>query len=281
MEPASFKFGWDKPAVGGYVWDGGELVPARGTQWAWYYPLDDAPDLYLRFAELTSGDELLAFANAYGHLGLRYRRFADRKEGQALENLLEWHDQAQRMAALLRLWQALSDRDVARMKKEFPLFVGERGEDDLTPPDIDWLRYGWRSLDYGIGTSLATCKVHPWVKHNTKELHKVDQRPPVRLVVGFQTLLGVMYWQFAEAILGGSSPRPCAACGKYMVLSGVREHGSKRADTRTCSDRCRKKFNRDQRAAAKRLRREGLTPKTIATQLGVDVDAVKGWLKGN
>jgi hypothetical protein len=88
------------------------------------------------------------------------------------------------------------------------------------------------------------------------------------------SLLGAMWWQFAQAVHGDKKYLCCPVCRKWVPLSP----GRHRADSKTCSDYCRLVAYRGRQRQAQELHRRGRTPQQIAERLGSTVSVVKGWI---
>lgn len=88
------------------------------------------------------------------------------------------------------------------------------------------------------------------------------------------SLDGVLWLQFAEAITAGKRFRTCKQCGKWfeIPLRGAR-------NTREyCSNACRSMAYRGRQERAWQLHAAGKTPKEIAAELGSTAAQVKKWI---
>jgi hypothetical protein len=262
-EPLSYSLSWQRPASrGGYTWSdvaNPRLVRAPDTIDVPYDPFrTDQGGLFLRFAALKGRGACLEFANAHGHLGLRYRSpLEGGADPGALETYSEWRREGKRLADVVTLWEKLK-----QLERH-----GRRGLADR-----------WKVLDACITARLHRCGVRPSLSHDLEDLHGQDGPPPARLGVSFRSLLGAMWWQLALAVQVDADIRPCEMCRNSMLVAGGRRAGAKRQDCRVCSDVCRVRLNRKHRGLAKQLRGQGLAPKAIAAQLDVDLNLIKKWL---
>jgi hypothetical protein len=89
-------------------------------------------------------------------------------------------------------------------------------------------------------------------------------------------LLGVMWLQFAEAIVGTRSFRQCSACKTWIVISRARE-GS-RSSRFTCSTACRMRLYYRRQTEARRLRKKGMPVTEIARRLSAKPEKVRRWI---
>jgi hypothetical protein len=96
----------------------------------------------------------------------------------------------------------------------------------------------------------------------------------LELSVDLDSLVGVLWLQFAMAVDGDRSYRQCQDCRAWYAVSG---HAG-RPDKMYCSASCRASAHRKKQAEARRLHQEGMTAKAIAKQLGAEIKTVKGWI---
>jgi hypothetical protein len=89
-------------------------------------------------------------------------------------------------------------------------------------------------------------------------------------------LLGLMWLQFAEAIVGTRSFRQCSACKTWIVISRAKE-GS-RSSRFTCSTACRMRLYYQRQADARRLRGKGIPVTEIARRLSAKPEKVRRWI---
>jgi hypothetical protein len=274
--PGTSQFEWERPSGPGCLaWSDDadtRLERIAVTTWEKYFPLVEAPDLYLKFAELTDGESYLEFANAYGLLGLHAKPERRGTGSVEAETHNQWFSEVKDMKLVVRLWQALRDRDLVALHGLLPWANG------LAPAEI--LRQNWYGLDEVVNGKLQEFNVCQLIRHDTSNVHNDDddQPPPALPEVAANSLLGMMYWQFSHDLMEGCTLRRCATCGKPMLFSGRRKAGLKRGDCRFCSAPCRVHWNRKQRKKAKQFRDQGLSLKSIAERLGVDMDLIKKWL---
>jgi hypothetical protein len=91
-----------------------------------------------------------------------------------------------------------------------------------------------------------------------------------------RSLLGAMWLQFAQEVIGQASHRPCKVCGKWLTLS-TDDYGF-RSDREFCSAACRQKDYRAKIKEARRLKADGWAVRRIAKQFNTTTDTIKYWL---
>ena len=106
---------------------------------------------------------------------------------------------------------------------------------------------------------------------------KGDRPDKLGLFFAPQSLLGLMWFQLAEAINGNRTYRQCSTCKTWMVISP--ESVGKRSSRLTCSDACRMKVYYGRMVKARHLARQGLSAPEIARKLGTTSDTVHGWTR--
>lgn len=89
-------------------------------------------------------------------------------------------------------------------------------------------------------------------------------------------LLLALNLQLAESILDQKRYRSCELCGKAFELSPQ----VNRSDRTFCSDTCRVKTYQQRKRRALKMREEGKSLREIVSEIGSDMQTVKGWLKG-
>jgi hypothetical protein len=89
-------------------------------------------------------------------------------------------------------------------------------------------------------------------------------------------LLGVMWLQLAEAIVGTRTFRQCSACKTWIVISLAKE-GS-RSSRFTCSTACRMRLYYRRQIEARRLHRKGIPVTEIARRLSAKPEKVRRWI---
>jgi hypothetical protein len=143
-------------------------------------------------------------------------------------------------------------------QQEFGTFT----EGDVMMPAVVYLRRVVESMLEGQGRLVMTA---------------AEQRPRKTVMrVGLKSLVGCLWFQFADAINCDKRQRQCDQCRRWFSIPQL---GS-RVDKRYCGTPCRLKAYRQRQEQARRLKAAGKTVGQIANELGSDPDIVKGWLKG-
>jgi hypothetical protein len=232
----------------------GREVQSYSGEWAFkddnaarvYAPLQEEPDLFLRFASLAEQDPgiedrdgrleiTMKWIKTYGVLGLTYENGSKHELVYGLrsdrrENLLLFWREVHRAADCITLYQA--GTAPARMLKHSNIHGKTTAEKRKSAAQL---------LSSQLGSKLEhECypKLYYEVLRETGEPHNVG------LSWGFRSLLGAMYLQLVWRI----KSRQCQAPGCNNIIGLDR-----RSDAETCSQRCkeRRRYHHD-RAADKR-----------------------------
>ncbi|MDQ5827225.1 MAG: hypothetical protein M3441_23935 [Chloroflexota bacterium] len=250
------------------------IQPYQDDNWTMYSPLQDTPDLFLRFARLhersDSVEAILDWVHRYGVLG--HGSGWSRTAPQSVKDFREALEEA---AGVLAMYEAVLNGDAQRAKslvlEEFPL-VGPGGHlikmlREAGVPVDDWDRAGDTSktveehfdgdyLDYAL--DLAVAAVNEMVKETCYpsldmgyELHR---RPSdVRTGWSFKSLLGAMYLQMYWLMGSGGEVTRCRYCGRIISLARPSPDARKvRQDKSFCDDACRQRHHYHNRTKPKR-----------------------------
>ena len=257
---------------------GGEIVAApdrvRGLEigltehddegWAIYDPINDVPDLFLRFARLYGEPDFdraaLDFANRYGlPSGEDERPAAFGEAGYATEalnwRLSRFRHEARRAWVVLALYEAvLNDEDQTVRRLLY--------EHSEIEPFEGWLSFLERGPDEHQNFALATALrcaldvteevVHKYCRQQIMLHMSPDIRPSVSHAMDiswtFDTLLGAMYMQMYWLIASSDSTTRCEHCGRIVSLGRPHPDGRKRRrDKRFCDDACRQAHHRSKK----------------------------------
>ena len=96
-----------------------------------------------------------------------------------------------------------------------------------------------------------------------------------RLLVLPSNLVGAMWFQLAQGLAGDVEFRACRQCGTWFRVSP----DTSRSDRVYCSDPCRFQASYQRRSRARRLRTEGATIQSIATEMDVSLEEIRRWVK--
>jgi hypothetical protein len=304
-----FHFFWPVPRAG-YHWVAGSDGPQRWlvkhppaapsrlpNRVTW--PLRDEPNLFLTFAELgSSEEEILAFANQHGRLGLEIARDLHASlpvvGGRAVvvaELRKDWTRAIRRMRLACELSAAIAGNDRAVFRRSIHEESWGRGRFSdhavrfevperpdawlrVTPrdPEAQLLRRG--DLRRAAQALLQHAANEALELHTSARVLLDDETERQGLYVTPKNLLGAMWVQFAQSIDSGGSSKRCGKCGNWMQLAP----GTNRSDRDFCSDRCRVNAYRQRKKSAVALHRKGMASRVIAKKIGSDLETVRGWL---
>ncbi len=268
------------------------LVLASGvaTRFRAYRPLADEPALFRVFGELDPTKEaLLSFANRYGPLVYHRAVNQEGQEEAGTDNsriagtILGWEYQQKKMAQLLRLWGLIIEA------KEEPLreIISWKG-------DYVYARLWGEEKDYPLGQPPGGAFIPGALLQPARVfLDRMVSGSMVisgKVTIGVEwdcfadedylevmplSLLGAMYFQFAQAIAEKKQYRRCVVCNRWIELSPR----INRVDRLTCGNSCRMALYRNRQEQARKMFKKGKTVKEIARALDAEVAAVKNWVK--
>ena len=89
------------------------------------------------------------------------------------------------------------------------------------------------------------------------------------------SLLGALWFQFADAVAGLKDYRRCEVCNTPFEVSP----DVNRISRSYCDNACRVKAYRDRRTKAVKMRKRGKTLREIEKETGSDIETIKEWLK--
>ena len=185
-------------------------------------------------------------------------------------------------APALAQFMGLEPGQVASPKPDMLLDIGRReiaviASQLISPEWLKFFRGGDRILParYYLQKTVNEVllnQVSPRLLWNVKRGH------PRSLGLYFvpTNLLGLMWLQLAEAIVGTRSFRQCTACKTWIVISRAKE-GS-RSSRFTCSTACRMRLYYRRQTEARRLRGKGIPVTEIARRLSAKPEKVRRWI---
>jgi hypothetical protein len=269
-------------------------------------------ELYRRLAEVEPTPKgILPFANTYGMLGRGYNcwppeiakdhppellsktreemtpeeeHLADRINVPG-EPFIVWKRAILKLRRLIALWEAIERQDERLLRQSF------RWEDSL-------LGAGWvyRYTDhrgksakvmllhvvsedvFTAAKSLLYADVNTSLEKDVAPLLSLDPETKEGVIqILPATLLGAIWWQFAQVVQKEVKYQTCKVCGKGFPKSTKRKKGM-RSDALYCGPACRDQHYRERVRQALRLRADGKSLRDIAQQLDTDIDQVKKWL---
>lgn len=245
-----------------YVLQDGAIVAVYGHKgddqdyWRVYTPLEQEPDLFLKFARLWEEPDFetaaLEFAHSYG-----LPRDSEPNEVPPLDvdadrmEISEFYEQSGRAGVVLALCEAVLNEDTQTARK----LVEERRGDSL----LDGLLFSkvqtkdsdmmWRAM-FGAASVVSLyvtqgCYLDLGISREPQEKVSLSQ---LKVAWGFQDLLSAMYLQMYWILTSEGELARCEYCGRIMSLSRPHPNAAKRRnDRRFCDDACRQAAHREKR----------------------------------
>jgi hypothetical protein len=278
IEPADFRktYGLASSEAERSIWVGcgegyeviGDEIVARleysdlSDDWLAYSPLDDVPDLFLKFGKLYDQADFeraaLAFVNEYGLPGDREQAVKGEREIKpppTKMELSEFRNEARRAWAVLSFYEAVLNGDAPAIKNLFlelrtdrvfmlwdRFFCFERIDD-----------YDHVLLQIGLTCAVQTVEevVHEMCRNRIFFSMKTDKRPDLSTVHtawDFDSLVGAMHLQMWWLMASAGDITRCEFCGRIVSLARSRPEGRKhRRDKRFCDDACRQAHHRSKK----------------------------------
>jgi hypothetical protein len=139
----------------------------------------------------------------------------------------------------------------------------------LIRPAEEFLRQGLRSRLTGSLSIELDWDAFDWTAANSKSKLVRSFRP--------NSLLALMWLQFADALTGVTEFRPCKrkGCGNLIRISP--EYGS-HTNKQTCSDSCKVRVYQERVRAVIASFDQGKAPEAIGTDLKTELSTVRGWI---
>ena len=229
--------------------------------WLTYSPLDEVPDLFLKFGKIHHRDDIeqaaLAFCNTYGLPGNR-QKLADSSWLSLISTPLkvevsEFRNEARRAWGIVALYEAVLNGDAHTIEEVFF---------ELRDDDIFWqwggLSHRQRVQDYmqlGLICAVQTVEdvVHDLCRQRIGFAFKKDGTPDLATVNtawDFDSLIGAMHLQMWWLMASAGDITRCEFCGRIVSLARSRPEGRKRRrDRRFCDDACRQAHHRSKKKA--------------------------------
>jgi hypothetical protein len=218
-------------------------------RWRIYRPLEDTPDLFLRFAQLyekeRSPDTALSWARQYGSLGTEHPGNVEPAE----ETLELFFSEVSRAAAVLAMYEAVLNHDSGAAEH-----LARHQFRSLTEPHWDdfWTYSGMADVIPGyLGFALSTAAfevsgmVERFVRLSLSVAAGMPSPSRIQAYYGFYSLLGAMYLQMFWLMDSSGTVARCEYCGRIISLSRPNPGSRKRrADRRFCDDACRQAHHR-------------------------------------
>lgn len=245
-----------------YVLQDGAIVAVYGHKgddqdyWRVYTPLEQEPDLFLKFARLWEEPDFETAALEFAH-GYGLPRDSEPNEVPPLDvdadrmEISEFYEQSGRAGVVLALCEAVLNEDTQTARK----LVEERRGDSL----LDGLLFSkvqtkdsdmmWRAM-FGAASVVSLyvtqgCYLDLGISREPQEKVSLSQ---LKVAWGFQDLLSAMYLQMYWILTSEGELARCEYCGRIMSLSRPHPNAAKRRnDRRFCDDACRQAAHREKR----------------------------------
>ena len=265
--PSEEREGW--PVCKQYDLHRGAIVarftPEDLTQWDISWPLEEAPDLYLRFARLHEEPDFeqaaLTFAHKHGlpdgttivSLFTGFERpFPDRMD------LSQLFDESRRIWIVLALYESVLNHDVEQARAlisdhqrdrtfggYFQHYRIERAVRTRFPPELVLTLEAAVIVAKSVSDRLCTAQIG----FSLDDAVELDPSC-IRTYWGFDNLIGVMYLQMFQLMTSGGRLTRCDYCGRMIAHSHTDSRGRKRRrDRRFCDDACRQAHHRSKKWA--------------------------------
>jgi hypothetical protein len=244
-----FAAGPDRLSRGGGVSKQSEsvLIDPGGLNYRVYTPLEDHRNLFTIFAGVKTSDDVLQFAESYGHLGICTEFFvASTLRGPTPlkrgERITDWQNEALIMAAVLNLWSRIQEKDLrsvivwegnttvrycpASDGVTGPATTAERRPPPFRPIVADArfkyqsFFHGWKRGDLeGPARLYLAAEINSHLQHNVTPQLVFDDSHQFKEYIRPLNLLEAMWYQMCRAFTGDQPIRRCAApdCGRWMV----------------------------------------------------------------
>jgi hypothetical protein len=254
----------------GYEIIGDEIVATLeysdlSDDWLAYSPLDDVPDLFLKFGKLYEQSDFeqaaITFSNDYG-LPDGMEEFVEGgrspKDKPPRMNVSEFRDKARRAWGVLAFYEAVLNGDAPAVKNLFlelredkvfvlwdKIFHFDRIED-----------HDDALLQIGLLCAVQTVEevVHDLCRSRIRFSKGTGKRPDlstVHTVWNFDSLIGAMHLQMWWLMASAGDITRCDFCGRIVSLARSRPGGRKhRRDKRFCDDACRQAHHRSKKRSA-------------------------------
>lgn len=220
-----------------------------------YKPLDEAPALFLKFANLEDTEAAYAdFARSYGVPGGARWAVSTGEKADNGEDLCYpitydfnwWRKDRMNLAFAVELWDALRARKAQDMLgKRVMTTSNAAGSDDVSLLFDDGKYYPCCTVRRDsspeakvravLGAICSASGLHDgaYVALAAVPSPRPTDAVGLRLTFEARSLLGAMWLQLALAIDGNRSYERCPECGNWWDATGAR------SDKKTCSDKCR------------------------------------------
>jgi len=232
--------------------------------WRFFEPLDEAPDLFLKFSRLHRERDFagaaLSFSHRYGLPCSMVRASSANLDPPKELTLKRFFEESQRAWVVVTLYESVLNRDEVAARK---LLTDYRHVDEVFQEHFDWLHREIPEVEVPIAPSwcaLAACvdAVHPIVDESCRQSTAIDidgraQADPSAVILYWycDDLLGAMYLQMYWILTSGGDLVRCEHCRRVISLARPHPQGRKRRrDKRFCDEACRQAHHRSKKRSA-------------------------------
>jgi hypothetical protein len=243
-----------------------------GEGWRSYKPLEENPDLFLKFARIHEAHDFEAAALAFSHMYGIPGYYLDPDESPVFYeetpsntrpdrvSLSWWQEESKRMWIILHMYNAVLGKDKEAIQRlilkhdeileEWPIYLHEGESIPDAPPEL--ALFGALYGVVGKVSNAVRTLCHPGLvlpAATVPDLYTPDPSK-VRSTWSFHDLLGAMYLQMYWLVASGGDLTRCEHCGRMISLSRPHPEGRKgRRDKRFCDDACRQAHHRSKKRA--------------------------------
>jgi hypothetical protein len=244
---------------------------SREDKWRTYHPLEDTPDLFLKFARLYRGggdryvdstfvNSILEWVHKYGLVG--YDKYS--YYGGPEETINNYAGATYWAAGILAMYEAAlnGDQEAAKaaLLEEFlwvdivgPEFkrLGEQHFDNYKAEIIEE-RWNGNYVEYALtaAITLVVLTVGDECFPVLRPRQRVSDPSKISAGWSFTSLRGAMYLQMYWLMAAGGDVTRCEYCGHIISLARPHPEGRKRRrDKRFCDDACRQAHYRSKKRA--------------------------------
>jgi hypothetical protein len=241
----------------------------RDDKWRTYHPLEDTPDLFLKFVRLYRGgrgryvdsvfiNSILDWVHKYGLLGYEKSVYYGGPE----ETINNYAGSAYWAAGVMAMYEAAlnGDEEAARsaVLEEFLTvdIVGPElkrmGAKRAAESKTNWIeeRRNGSYVEYALETAmqLVMFQVRAECFPTLRPIEGVSDPSKISAGWGFKSLYGAMYLQTYWLMAAGGDVTRCEHCGRIISLARPHPGGRKRRrDKRFCDDACRQAQHRSKK----------------------------------